>query len=78
LAGWARYLATVPPDRQAFDASGDAARRHARRATDEPTRFLDFAEVFSTTLRDNARFRVAFATAWQRLGDVGPLVAMGE
>ncbi|HZA78374.1 MAG TPA: mannitol dehydrogenase family protein [Acidimicrobiales bacterium] len=78
LAGWARYLATVPRNRQAFDASGDAARRHARRATDEPTRFLDFAEVFSTTLRDSARFRVAFATAWQRLGDVGPLVAMGE
>lgn len=78
LAGWARYLATVPPDRQAFDAAGDTARQHARRATEEPTRFLDFAEVFSTTLRDSARFRAAFAAAWQRLGDVGPLVAMGE
>ena len=48
LAGWARYLATVPPERQAFDAAGDTARRHARRAMDEPTRFLDFAEVFPT------------------------------
>ena len=78
LAGWARYLATVPRLRQAFDAAGDAARRHARRATGEPTRFLDFAEVFPATLRDNARFRAAFAAAWQRLGDVGPLAAMGE
>ena len=78
LAGWARYLATIPPDRQAFDAAGDTARQHARRATEEPTRFLDFAEVFTTTLRDSARFRAAFAAAWQRLGEVGPLVAMGE
>jgi hypothetical protein len=78
LAGWARYLATVPLDRQAFDAAGDTARRHARQATDEPTRFLEFAEVFSGTLRDSARFRAAFAGAWKRLGDVGPLVAMGE
>ena len=78
LAGWARYLATIPPDRQAFDADGDRARRHARRATEEPTRFLDFAEVFSRTLRESARFRAAFTAAWQRVGDVGPLVAMGE
>ncbi len=78
LAGWARYLVTVPPDRQAFDAAGDTARRHARRATEEPTRFLDFAEVFPTGLRDSARFRGAFAAAWRRLGEVGPLVAMGE
>ena len=78
LAGWARYLATIPPDRQAFDADGDRARRHARRATEEPTRFLDFAEVFSRTLRESARFRAAFTAAWERVGDVGPLVAMGE
>jgi mannitol 2-dehydrogenase len=78
LAGWARYLATVPPERQAFDAAGDAARRHARQAIDEPTRFLDFAEVFPTTLRDSPRFRAAFAEAWQRLRDVGALAAMGD
>jgi mannitol 2-dehydrogenase len=78
LAGWARYLATVPPDRQAFDAAGDTARGHARRAMDEPERFLDFAEVFPTTLRDSPRFRAAFVAAWQRLRNVGPLVAMGE
>jgi len=78
LAGWARYLATIPPDRQAFDADGDRARRHARRATEEPTRFLDFSQVFSRTLRESARFRAAFTAAWRRVGDVGPLVAMGE
>jgi mannitol 2-dehydrogenase len=77
LAGWARYLATVPVERQAFDAAGDTARRYASRALDDPTRFLEFAEVFPVTLRDSARFRAAFAAAWQRLGQVGPLVAMG-
>ncbi len=78
LAGWARYLATVPAERQAFDAAGDRARHHARRALDEPTRFLEFADVFPAALRDSARFRAAFGAAWQRLGEVGPLVAMGE
>jgi mannitol 2-dehydrogenase len=78
LAGWARYLATVPPGRQAFDTAGDAARQHARRATDEPTRFLDFVEVFPPPVRDDARFRAAFTASWHRIGDVGPLAAMGE
>ncbi len=76
LAGWARYLASVPADQQAFDASGDAARRHARLAMDDPTNFLDFAEVFPRSLRDNGRFRAAFADAWERVGDLGPLAAM--
>jgi mannitol 2-dehydrogenase len=76
LAGWARYLASVPADQQAFDAAGDAARRHARRAMDDPTRFLDFAEVFPPSLRDNARFRAAFADAWEQVSDLGPLEAM--
>jgi mannitol 2-dehydrogenase len=78
LAGWARYLATVPVERQAFDAAGDRARKHAGRALDEPTRFLEFEEVFPATLRNSPRFRDAFAAAWHRLGEVGPLVAMGE
>jgi mannitol 2-dehydrogenase len=78
LAGWARYLATVPPDRQAFDAAGDTARHHAQRALEEPTRFLDYAEVFPASLRDDGRLRAAFAAAWRRLVDVGPLIAMGD
>jgi mannitol 2-dehydrogenase len=77
LAGWARYLASVPVEQQAFDASGEAARGHARRATDDPTRFLDFAEVFSPALRDDARFRTEFTDAWERVRDLGPLSAMG-
>ena len=40
LAGWARYLATVPVPEQAYDASGDIARRHARRALEDPLLFL--------------------------------------
>jgi mannitol 2-dehydrogenase len=78
LAGWARYLASVPVDHQAFDAVGDLARQHARMATDDPTRFLDFREVFPREVGVNARFRATFAAAWQRVGDVGPLAAMGD
>jgi mannitol 2-dehydrogenase len=78
LAGWARYLATVPPERQAFDAAGDTARRYAGEALHDPARFLDFPEVFPAALRDDGRFRAAFTAAWRRLDAVGPLVAMGE
>ena len=78
LAGWARYLAGIPVGEQAFDAAGDAARRHATRAIDDPTRFLEFAEVFPPAVRESPRFRAAFAAAWQRVGDVGPLAAMGD
>jgi mannitol 2-dehydrogenase len=78
LAGWARYLASVPAEQQAFDAAGDVARHHARRAAEDPTRFLDFAEVFPPALRDHARFRAAFADAWRQVADLGPLAAMGD
>ena len=78
LAGWARYLAGIPTTQQAFDAAGDVARQYARMATDDPTRFLDFAEVFPRSVRDNRRFRASFAAAWHHVGDVGPLAAMGE
>jgi mannitol 2-dehydrogenase len=76
LAGWARYLATVPVLEQAFDASGDIARRHARRALRDPVLFLHFDAVFPPPLRDHGRFRAAFATAWARIADEGPLAAM--
>ena len=78
LAGWARYLAVYPAGDQAFDAAGDAARRYARQATDDPARFLDFASVFPLEVADSERFRAAFADAWKRIGDVGALAAMGE
>ena len=78
LAGWARYLAGVPANQQAFDAVGDTARQYARMAKEDPTRFLDFGEVFPRAVGDNDRFRSSFAAAWQRVGDVGPLAAMGD
>ena len=78
LAGWARYLAVVPVDEQAFDASGDVARRHARGAADDPLRFLDFDEVFPPSRsRDSGRFRAPFAGGVGRIADVGALAAMG-
>ena len=76
LAGWARYLATTPIERQAFDASGQLPRDHAVRAMTDPLDFLKFGEVFPPGLRDNERFRGAFRVAWRRLEDLGPLGAM--
>ncbi len=78
LAGWARYLVEIPEDHQAFDASATLARRHARRAVAEPARFLDYAEVFPATLRDDHRFRLAFEVAYERIGAVGPHAAMAD
>ena len=76
LAGWGRYLATVPVAEQAFDASGAIARRHALRAVQSPVRFLDFAEVFPSEVRDNEPFRSTFVAAWTRIAEEGPLAAM--
>jgi mannitol 2-dehydrogenase len=76
LAGWGRYLAETPPERQAFDANGEAARRHALAAERDPVRFLDYAAVFPPDVRDDDRFRATFAAAWRGIGDVGPLDAM--
>ena len=77
LAGWARYLAVVPVEEQAFDASGDVARAHARGAVDDPLRFLLFDEVFPPAVRDHHGFRLAVQG---RLADasptLGPLAAM--
>ena len=78
LAGWARYLGTVDPEQQAFDASADAARAHARRALDEPLAFLDFDAVFPDPVRASERFRTAFADAYRRIGEAGPLAAMAR
>ena len=76
LAGWARYLATVPASQQAFDASGDATRALARESIDEPLRFLELTEVFPESLRWNDRFREAFDDAARRLAHEGALRAM--
>lgn len=76
LAGWWRYLATVPDEEQSPDTFGVAARRHARNGLDDPVRFLDFDEAFGTGLAADERFRAEFAQAAQRLAEDGPLDAM--
>jgi mannitol 2-dehydrogenase len=76
LAGWARYLAVVDPDDQAFDASADAARRYAAEATADPVAFLDYEAVFPAALRSSERFRSAFADGYERVASAGPIAAM--
>jgi mannitol 2-dehydrogenase len=76
LAGWARYLAVVEPDQQAFDAGGDEARRYAAEATADPARFLSYEAVFPAALRSSPRFRSAFAAGYERIAAEGPVAAM--
>jgi mannitol 2-dehydrogenase len=63
LAGWARYLATVPPESRAPDARGDRAVALAQRSLAEPLVFLELDEVFTARLRASERFRSAFTEA---------------
>jgi mannitol 2-dehydrogenase len=76
LAGWARYLATVPADERAYDASGDRSAAFAARALEEPLAFLELAEVFTPRLRGSARFQEAFVQAADSLAAHGPLGAI--
>jgi mannitol 2-dehydrogenase len=76
LAGWARYLATVDPAAQAFDAAAPEARAHALRATADPAAFLDFGAVFTPALRESESFRATFVAAYRRVAEDGPLAAM--
>jgi mannitol 2-dehydrogenase len=78
LAGWARYLATVPAAERAYDAAGDRSAAFAARALEEPLAFLELAEVFTPRLRESARFRDAFVNAAQSLAARGPLGAIDE
>jgi mannitol 2-dehydrogenase len=74
LAGWARYLATVPAAKRAPDAHGDEA---TAAAADGPEAFLQLEMVFTTPLRESERFRDAFVAASRELAERGPLAAMG-
>jgi mannitol 2-dehydrogenase len=76
LAGWARYLATMPAEERAPDAGGDHAATYAVRSLDDPVAFLGLAEVFPSSLRENERFRAAFASATRSLATLGPIAAM--
>jgi mannitol 2-dehydrogenase len=77
LAGWARYLAVVDPERQAVDADGDRARRYAADAAGDPPAFLEYRAVFPDEVRSSPRFRSAFAAAYERIAAGGPIAAMG-
>jgi mannitol 2-dehydrogenase len=76
LAGWARYLAVVDPEQQAFDASGDEARRYAAEASADPVAFLAYEPVFPPAVRESPRFRAAFAGAYESIVVDGPIAAM--
>jgi mannitol 2-dehydrogenase len=76
LAGWARYLATTPPEERAPDASGDHAATYAVQSVDDPVAFLGLAEVFPPSIRDDERFREAFARATRILAALGPIGAI--
>jgi mannitol 2-dehydrogenase len=76
LAGWARYLGAVEPSEQSFDASGETARRYAADAMGDPLAFLEYDLVFPAALKRSERFRDAFAEAYRRVADEGPLAAM--
>lgn len=73
IAAWARYLAVVPPEAQAYDAHGGEARSYARAAQGDPLRFLEYRRVFPDEVAADARFRSAFTQGLQRLQHENPL-----
>jgi mannitol 2-dehydrogenase len=76
LAGWARYLATTPPEERAADADGDRAATYAERSLVDPVAFLGLAEVFPPSVRDDERFREAFTSATRNLTTFGAIGAI--
>jgi mannitol 2-dehydrogenase len=76
LAGWARYLATVPAAERAHDPRGDLAATFAVRSVGDPLAFLEFDEVFTVRLRDSDRFGEAFAAASRELAARGSIGAI--
>jgi mannitol 2-dehydrogenase len=76
LAGWARYLGTVPAESRAPDSRGERAAEFGRRSLGEPLAFLELNEVFTAPLRGSDRFRDAFAQASSDLAASGPMEAI--
>jgi mannitol 2-dehydrogenase len=76
LAGWARYLGTVPLARRASDSRGGRAAELAERSIAEPLAFLELDEVFTPRLRASVRFRDAFVAGAVDLARYGPLGAI--
>src|SRR4029077_13412124 len=76
LAGWARYLATVPAAERAHDPHGDRAAEFAVRSIADPRAFLEFDDVFTAPLRESDRFGDAFVAATQELVSCSPVGAL--
>jgi mannitol 2-dehydrogenase len=76
LAGWARYLATVPAGKRAPDPQGEEAAVLATAALGDPVAFLGLDTVFTPSLRGSERFRLAFAGAMRTLAESGPIAAI--
>ncbi|HEY2542924.1 MAG TPA: mannitol dehydrogenase family protein [Gaiellaceae bacterium] len=72
LAGWARYLATVPAAERAPDPHADEAAA----AAEDPAAFLELDLVFTPSIRENERFRETFFAATRELAERGALTAM--
>ena len=78
LAGWARYLATVPAAERAYDPQGDVAAAFASRSVADPRAFLEFEEVFPPPLRESERFGAAFEAATRELAARGAVGALEQ
>lgn len=76
LAGWARYASDTPAGEMASDVRADDLRRHALAARTDPRAFVAFDAVFPPAVQESTRFRDAFADAYRRLGELGPIGAM--
>jgi mannitol 2-dehydrogenase len=73
LAGWARYLATVPPGERAPDPHAERAASLAIASLSEPTAFLRLDTVFPPALRESERFRAAFTDSCRQLAETSVL-----
>jgi mannitol 2-dehydrogenase len=76
LAGWARYLATVPAAERAPDVHAEQAATFAVKSLADPAAFLEFGQVFTPRLRESSRFRTAFVEASSALAQHGSVGAM--
>src|SRR4029077_19534514 len=76
LAGWARYLATVPAAERAPDPRGERSAALAANSLHDPMAFLELVDVFTPRLRESTRFRDAYADAAGRLAAFGLLRAL--
>jgi mannitol 2-dehydrogenase len=78
LAGWARYLGTVPASERAPDSHGARSAELAAEAREDPLAFLELDLVFTPRLRESERFADAFAQAYRGVAARGPVAAIAE